>query len=184
MPGARHSPRDACARAIWPCTLVIATLGYLRACHTCAPIQRARRSQVRPAASHTRTQHRTDASVHAARLAGDRSAAGEGGFAPACGQQPAASSRTAPARCARSARFFCALRARFFAFFLSFSLMSKYRKTANFPVGFTFSLYEPGQKNLGGKGGGFTIGEAPLYMSVEHATSQPRCEAHVPGRKG
>ena len=32
--------------------------------------------------------------------------------------------------------------------------------------------------------GGFTIGEAPLYMSVEHATSRPRCEAHVPGRKG
>ena len=25
---------------------------------------------------------------------------------------------------------------------------------------------------------------APLYMSVEHATSQPSCEAHVPGRKG
>ena len=41
------------------------------------------------AASHTRPQHRTDASVHAARLAGGRSAAGEGGFAPACGQQPA-----------------------------------------------------------------------------------------------
>ena len=39
--------------------------------------QRTRRSQVHPAASHTRTQHRTDASVHAARLAGDRSAAGE-----------------------------------------------------------------------------------------------------------
>ena len=43
----------------------------------------------------------------------------------------------------------------------------------NFPAGFTFSLCEPGLKILGGKGGGFAIGEAPLYMSVEDAAPQP-----------
>ena len=31
---------------------------------------------------------------------------------------------------------------------------------------------EPGLKILGGKGGGFAIGEAPLYMSLENAAPQ------------